>query len=195
MGISPIGSCVSSTDLASLLQRVARGDRLAFRALYDATAPKLFAIALRISRDRAGAEEIVQEVFLRVWRKADTYVPEQGSALAWLATITRYRAIDVVRSRGAEPLASPSAAEEDVSGWLDRLAVAAPGADPADARALRQCLERVDGPTREALVLAYCEGYSREELAERFGANVNTIKTWLRRGLLGLRQCLEGEAA
>lgn len=183
-------------DLSVLLQRVAQGDRRAFKALYEATAPKLLGIALRIRRDRAGAEEIVQDVFLRVWRKAGSYSPEAGSPLAWLATITRYRAIDVVRNLGTEPVTYAQAPKDDEgSDWLDNLAVAAPGADPAEARALRQCLERVDPTTRDCVVLAYCEGYSREELAERFDANVNTIKTWLRRGLLGLRQCLDGGPA
>ena len=182
---------VAATDLSVLLQSVAAGDRRAFRDLYDATSPKLLGIAVRILRDKALAEEILQDVYLRVWRNANRYSPEAGAPMTWLSTIARNRAIDVVRSRKAEPIAAAPAGDED-GGWLESLAdPAGEGVDRVDAQALQQCLGQVEGELRHCLVLAYCEGYSREELADRFGRNVNTIKTWLRRGLAALRVCLD----
>lgn len=182
---------MAASDLSILLQSVAGGDRRAFRDLYDATAPKLLGIAVRILRDRGLAEEILQDVYLRVWRNASRYSPEAGSPMTWLSTIARNRAIDVVRSRKAEPIAAAPVGDLD-GDWLEKLAGQAGGdVDHADAEALRQCLGRVDAELRQCLVLAYCEGYSREELAERFDRNVNTVKTWLRRGLSALRVCLD----
>ena len=178
------------TDLPTLIRAVAEGDRLAFRKLYDATAPKLLGIALRIRRDRAGAEEILQDVFLRVWQNASRYSPEAGSPMAWMATITRNRAIDVIRQRNAEPITPPPAQDDET--WLENLAdLSGAESDRADVEGLRQCLARIKDEQRNCILLAYCEGYSREELAARFGRNVNTIKTWLHRGLSELRICLD----
>ena len=173
---------------ASTLAAVAQGDRRAFRALYDATAPKLFGIALRIVQDRALAEEVLQDVYLRVWRNAASYAAEAGEPMAWLSTIARYRAIDVKRQR-REVLVGPN---EDGQDWLDGVP------DGRDAEAafvegdgLRRCLGRLEDTQRACVVLAYQDGLSREELAERFGRPVNTIKTWLHRGLNTLRACLD----
>lgn len=169
-----------------LLRRVAAQDRPAYRALYDATAAKLFGVALRICKERSLAEEAFQEAFLGIWRTAADFDPARGSALAWMAGITRNRALDLLRKRGRgdRPL------EEDA---LERLMTEAAvlRADQADLDALLQCLDRLEQTPREAVVLAYCEGLSREELAAHFGAPVNTVKTWLRRALLALRGCLE----
>jgi RNA polymerase sigma factor (sigma-70 family) len=174
-------------DLARLIRAVAGGDRAALRGLYEATAPKLLGILLRILRDQGAAEDALQEVFVRVWQRADSYDPGSGAAFAWLAAIARHRAIDGVRQRKAARLDAPE------EGWLERLADDRDGeADLARRDALARCLDAVDGPQRDCLVLAYCEGWSREELAARHDRPVNTIKTWLRRGLTSLRGCLEG---
>lgn len=173
-------------DLARLIRAVAAGDRAALRALYAATAPKLLGIILRIVQDRSAAEDALQEVFVRVWQRAGSYDPQAGAPLAWLVAIARYRAIDLVRQEKAARLTQ---AEE---GWLERLADTGDGeADLARRDALAHCLDGVEAPQRDCLVLAYCEGWSREELAARHDRPVNTIKTWLRRGLISLRGCLE----
>ncbi|HEX8374051.1 MAG TPA: sigma-70 family RNA polymerase sigma factor [Methylobacterium sp.] len=174
--------------LQRLIAEVAHGDEAALKALYEATAPKLFGIVLRIQRDRSAAEDVIQDVYLRIWQSAGSYQPGSGRPLPWLCAIARNRAIDVVRRRGE--VQGP--VTEDGDDWVERLA------DPHDNEgailgrdALRACLGRLDGMQRDCIVLAYCEGYSREELAERYDRPVNTIKTWLHRGLSVLRGCLE----
>jgi RNA polymerase sigma-70 factor (ECF subfamily) len=180
------GEAQSRPTVEELLRRVAGQDRAAYRALYDATAAKLFGVALRICRERSLAEEAFQEAFIGIWRTAADFDPARGSALAWMAGITRNRALDLLRKRGR----GDTPLEADA---LERLMTEAAvlRADQADLDALLQCLERLDETPRDAVVLAYCEGLSREELAARFGAPVNTVKTWLRRALLALRGCLE----
>ncbi|GJE39660.1 sigma-70 family RNA polymerase sigma factor [Methylobacterium persicinum] len=185
-GDGALGSAQRDEDCARLIAGIAREDRAALRALYEATAPKLLGIILRIVGDRGAAEDTLQEVFVRIWQRAGSYDAASGTPLVWLAAIARHRAIDRLRQDRSARVAPL----ED--GWIERLPDPWDGeADLADRDALVRCLDRVEGPQRECLVLAYCEGWSREELAERHGKPVNTIKTWLRRGLLSLRGCLE----
>lgn len=174
--------------LLRLIDGIVRGDEQDLKSLYDLTAPKLYGLILRIQRDRAAAEDVLQDVYLRVWQGAGSYDPASGRPLSWLCAIARNRAIDVVR-RKAEVQGPVT---EDGEDWLERLA------DPHDSEgailgrdALRACLGRLDDAQRDCVVLAYCEGYSREELAARYDRPVNTIKTWLHRGLAALRGCLE----
>lgn len=182
----PIVEASDDADLARLIRSVAEGDRPALRALYTATAPKLLGIILRIVQDRGAAEDALQEVFVRIWQRAGSYDPDGGTPFPWLAAIARHKAIDRLRQEKAARLTQ---AEE---GWLERLADLGDGeADLARRDALAHCLDAVEPAQRDCLVLAYCEGWSREELAARHDRPVNTIKTWLRRGLTGLRGCLE----
>jgi RNA polymerase sigma factor (sigma-70 family) len=173
-----------------LLEGAAKGDRSAFQALYRKTAPKLLAIVLRIVRDRAAAEDILQETFVRVWQNAGSYSSLAGEPLGWLASIARNRAIDVLRKK------NPVLLDRDEEGidWFEKIM------DPQDQEAnivamdaLRHCLQKMEAPVRDCVLLAYYEGYSREELASRFDRPVNTIKTWLHRGLAALKACLEAQ--
>ena len=173
-----------------LLLAVAGGDRAALRALYDLAAPKLFGLALRICRDRALAEDAVQEAFLDIWRKAPHFDPARGGGAGWMAVIARNRAIDIVRRQGRAPGWGGGGEGDDPLAHLSD--PSAPEDGGAEAMALAECLGRLEPQPREMVVLAYVEGLSREELSARFDAPVNTIKTWLRRGLLALRSCLDG---
>lgn len=177
-----------SGDLAELIGATARGDRAAFADLYGRTAAKLLGVVLRIVRDRGAAEDVLQEVYLRVWQNASSFAPEAGRPMTWLISIARHRAIDLVRTRREVFVR----AEPDGPDPLDLVA------DPRDREAefveidqLRLCLERLDETHRRCFLDAYYDGYSREELSRRFGAPVNTIKTWLHRGAQSLRACLE----
>jgi RNA polymerase sigma-70 factor, ECF subfamily len=176
---------------ALLLQRLIRDtagrDRAAFAALYASTAAKLFGVALRILRRRELAEEALQESFVAVWQRAGDYDPARGSAIGRLVTIVRHSAIDQLR-RGAARPDSGSMPEEAL------LRLAAPGrADSrAELRALQRCLDELDQEPRRAVLLAYCYGLTREELAARLGVPVGTVKSWLRRSLERLQKCLEG---
>jgi len=170
----------------ALMARVARQDQAAYRALYDLCAAKLFGVALRICRERSLAEEAFQDAFIGIWRTAADFNPARGSALAWMAGVTRNRALDLLRKRGRGDTPVDDSALEALLAEAQALR-----ADQADLDALLQCLERLEETPREAVVLAYCEGLTREELAVRYAAPVNTVKTWLRRALLALRGCLE----
>ena len=178
---------LTGTSLAELLDATSRGNPAAFRALYEATSAKLFGVVLRIIGNRSVAEEVLQEAYVKIWQNAERFTPEMGQPVTWLATIARNRAIDRIRS---ERIDRHSVADgEDVLGRL-----AAPGGfDPAAREALRTCLGGLEAEARDCVVLAYCSGFSREELAERFGRPVGTIKTLLHRSVRLLKACLEKE--
>jgi RNA polymerase sigma-70 factor, ECF subfamily len=173
--------------LAALLDATSRGDRAAFRALYEATAPKLFGIVIRITRNRSTAEEVLQETFIKIWQNAERFTPDAGQPMGWLAAIARNRAIDRLRSERIER----NRAQDDDQ-ILERLAAPVAG-DPGTRQALAKCLGQLDEEARDCVVLAYCSGFSREELAERFRRPVGTIKTLLHRSVRLLRACLESE--
>lgn len=172
-----------ANSLSALLQAASQGDRSAFRALYQKSAPKLLGLLLRILRNRSIAEEVLQETYVRIWQNADRFTPEAGQPIAWMATIARNKAIDRLRSERFERHVVP---DESI---LERLAADSP--DPAMQETLRTCLDALDEEAREYVVLAYCFGLSREELAERFGRPVGTIKTFLHRSIKLLRTCLQ----
>ena len=182
----------ADADLPDLLTAVAKRDRAAFRALYAAQSAKLFAIVLRICRDRAIAEDALQDAFVEVWRKAESFDPARGKAAAWMATIARNRAIDQIRRRGRGPTIG-TGGDEDQDALAAIPDLSQPKDGGAEMIALAQCLDRMEPRDKEMVLLAYYEGYSREDLSARYDAPVNTIKTWLRRGLIALRGCLEND--
>lgn len=174
-------------ELIALIGATARGDRDAFATLYQRTAPKLFAILLRILRGKAAAEDALQDVFLKIWQNARSFSPEAGPPMGWLISVARNRAIDILRARNP---AEPGALE--ATDLFARLADLSDGeAQMSDLSALRHCLGTLEEPARNCILLAYYEGYSREELARRFDRPVGTIKTWLHRNLAILKSCLE----
>ena len=182
------GTDAAPASLEALLGDVATGNRAAFRALYDTASGQLFAVALRVCGDRAMAEDALQDAFTEIWRRAEQFDPARGEGMAWMAIVTRNRSIDLIRRRGRSPdLDAPSADEAFVAAIDPR----APPDGGVDYLALLACLGQLDDTPREAILLAYYRGMTREELAERFDAPVNTVKTWLRRGLARLRACLE----
>ncbi|MGE0255809.1 MAG: sigma-70 family RNA polymerase sigma factor [Alphaproteobacteria bacterium] len=174
-------------EAAALLAACARGDEAALRQLYDDHAPQLLGVAVRILRDRALAEDALHEAFVQIWRRAAEFARRRGSARGWMTSIVRYRAIDLQRRRRREvvdpdPLAD--AADE------------APSAESAmvlneEVARLRTCLDTLSADQRRTVALAYLEGATREDIAQRTGAPVPTVKSWLRRGLIALRECLE----
>ena len=176
----------SSADLVVLLQRVAAKDMTAFVALYEATAAKLFGTALRILKRRDLAEEVLQDVFVTIMQKADGYDPSKGAVISWMVAITRNRALDIVRR--ATPI------QDDMSG-ADEVADEEPDALSLltlaeDTKRLLGCLDGLESQRKEMVMLAYFHGESREALSARYGCPVGTIKTWLRRSLGQLRDCL-----
>lgn len=186
-GPPPADETLAEETTEALLLGVADRDRACFRALYDRTSAKLFAIVLRICRDRPMAEDALQEVYVDIWRQAGRFDPARGTAGAWTAAIARNRAIDRIRKAGR-----PGApGTEDPNDFIEQLPDTADlDEDKAALMTLLDCLGRLEERTRNLILLAYYEGWTREELAARESASVNTVKTWLRRGLMSLRDCI-----
>jgi RNA polymerase sigma-70 factor, ECF subfamily len=172
----------------ALLQACARGDRSALQSLYAATAPQLFGLALSILRSRDLAEDIMQDAFVLAWRHADSFDPDRGTAMAWLARIVRNQCFDLMRRRGREsPLddAFMQSWEDPAPGPADLTALS------RDARRLWACLDELDEGPRKSMILAYYEGLTFPEVAGRVGVPLGTVKSWIRRGLIQLRGCME----
>jgi RNA polymerase sigma-70 factor, ECF subfamily len=177
-----------SPALPALVRRIAQGDRTAFAALYDETAPKLFGVALRILRQRDLAEDVVQESFVAAWERAGEFDPVRGSVMAWLVTIVRHRAIDLLRRRG-------SRADTRSDGDAALLALAGPETERADRgadlAALQRCLDELEAQPRRVVLMSYAYGYTHEELAETLKVPAGTVKSWIRRSLERLHRCLD----
>lgn len=184
-----------------LLRAAARdeGSTDAFRRLYEASAPMLLGVALRIVGRRELAEEVLHDAFVRIWHAAAGFDPLAARPLAWMAAIVRNRAIDVRASHDVSRVESYHDAplDADPDGSLERLVDPAPGADEGAernraARWLRECLGRLPAFERQSLVLAYEHGLSHSELATHLRKPLGTVKAWVRRGMAALRTCVEG---
>jgi RNA polymerase sigma-70 factor (ECF subfamily) len=176
----------ATSDIADLIARTALRDRAAFRDLYQRTSAKLFGVSLRILKDRSEAEEALQEVYVKIWQRADRYVAGGYSPISWLVAVARNHALDILRAR------KPQSDDIDVA-----LEVADGAPDPEQAAVQRgersrieTCLGELEGDKAEAVRGAYLDGFSYDELAERHKVPLNTMRTWLRRSLLKLRECL-----
>ncbi len=173
-------------DLENIMARIKLRDRAAFSELYSATSAKLFGVALRVLKDRAAAEDVLQEVFVKIWNKADRYAVTGHSPMTWLITIARNTAIDRLRASGP--------ATEDVD---EVVSLAATGPTPeqaavaaGEARRIVECLDALEVDRANAVRGVYLEGQSYQDMAERYDVPLNTMKTWLRRSLMSLRECL-----
>jgi RNA polymerase sigma-70 factor (ECF subfamily) len=173
--------------LATLLIATAAQDQAAFAELYHLAKRKLFGIALMMLRRRDLAEDVTQEAFIRIWRNAASFDPARGAAMTWMATIVRNLAIDVKRSPAAQPAED---AELTVIPFNGRSALDELEAND-EHRRLRAALATLDPMRRKLVIAAYLNGDSREDLAARFGAPVNTIKTWLRRAVIDIRAAID----
>ncbi|RUX34709.1 sigma-70 family RNA polymerase sigma factor [Mesorhizobium sp. M2A.F.Ca.ET.042.01.1.1] len=174
-------------DISKLIVRTSMKDRAAFDLLYKQTSAKLFGVCLRVLRDRGEAEEALQEVFVKIWTKADRFAVSDLSPISWLVAIARNLAIDRIRARRG-----PSA---NIDVALD-VADPAPGPEAmavagGEAERIHHCLDELEQDRAAAVRGAYLSGESYAELAERFKVPLNTMRTWLRRSLLRLRECLE----
>ena len=174
-----------SDDPATLLHRCAHGDRAAFRVLYDGWASRMHGIALRITRQPSLAADATHDAFVQVWQQAHRFDPERGSAEAFLISLVRYRALDIVRRTVREVPGYEAAEQEDESpDALSRLVSSSEGA------ALQRCLERLEAGRRRMVVMAFVDGLSHGELAEKLRIPLGTVKSVIRRSLLSLRECL-----
>jgi RNA polymerase sigma factor (sigma-70 family) len=179
---SPVDSATEA-QIAAAIARCASGDRAALRIIYDIESQRMVGVARRMLRRQDLAEEAVQDAFMRVWRSARTFDPQKGAGRSWLYAILRNSALTILRDE------SRFTSDEDAADE------AAPMTESALARlpetsALRRCLERLDAKRRSVVVLAYVHGLSHGELAGKLGVPLGTVKSWVRRSLISLQECM-----
>jgi RNA polymerase sigma-70 factor (ECF subfamily) len=179
-------SVAAEPDLARLLGAVAGGDRGALRRIYEAQSTRLFGLANAILRDRDAAADALHDAFLRISQRAAQYDPARGAAAAWLAGVVRHAALDEARRRGRElPSGDPALGDQAVAPEaLERVSAS------ADGRRLRECLQGLEEKNRSGILLAFVHGLSHSQIADRLSLPLGTVKAWIRRGLLHLRDCM-----
>ena len=176
------------SSLAALLAECALGNRSTFENLYRQTSPRLYAVQLRILGEPALAEEALQETFIQVWRHANEYRAARGAALAWLTGIARFRALDIRRRQ--RPADNLNTTDPQIAlGESD--SAAAVFETLASGDTLQQCLQRLSAQARQCVVLAFCEGYTHDELSRRMATPIGTVKSWIRRSLQRLKLCID----
>ncbi len=180
------GTSRDGFDYESALEACARGERFALRMLYEREGRWLLGVATRIVRDRDTAHDVLQDAFLQIWQRAQTYQRTLGSARGWIYTVVRHRALDEARKRREVP------AGDDLEALADAQVQTSLGAaEPlADSASLNRCLESLDDKKRECIVFAFVDGYTHEQIATALATPVGTVKSWIRRGLLMLKECL-----
>ena len=171
--------------LSAELERVAQGDRAALRTVYDLTSAKLLGICLHFLADRALAEDVLQEVYLKVWQNAGAFDPQRASPVTWLCMIARNRAIDWRRASGRYEAAVRAAEDVPMGSSADI------GEDDERRQLLHQCLDMLDTGPRTSIRSAFLEGFTYDELARRASVPLGTMKSWVRRGLAQIRKCIE----
>ncbi|MDX1457837.1 MAG: sigma-70 family RNA polymerase sigma factor [Marinobacter sp.] len=174
--------------LLQLLAAVAQQDRHAFEALYRDISGRMFGLCLKLAGQRELAEEALQDAFVRIWHHAGEYHSERGTPLSWMLSIARYRTLDLIRARKVRQNSSDQALEtlaDDREGPLDHSLMMAGSA------ALTGCLEELSTSQRDSILLSYYRCLTHEELAETMNTPLGTVKSWIRRGLLALKRCLE----
>jgi RNA polymerase sigma-70 factor, ECF subfamily len=182
---------LTTTELVWLLAAVAKGDQAAFERLYEATRAKLYGQVLRILRRADLTDEIIQEVYLKVWSSAGQFNPAVASPITWMMAIARNRAIDLVRKKTESSVEEEPEVQEVAAETPDPLAQREMS---EELKRLLACMGELDEERRRMVLLAYYSGVSREQLAAQFDVPVNTVKTWLRRSLIEIRECLGHDA-
>ena len=173
--------------LAELLARTAMKDRRAFADLYASTKAKLFAVSLRIVREGALAEEVLQDAFVSIWNHASDYAAARSAPMTWMTAIVRNRSLDIVRRSREEPDVDDTLSSNLVD---ESAAPAREAQERAEAHDVRRCLEELDAEQRQSIALAFFHGLTHSELAAHLRRPLGTVKTHIRRGLMKLRDCL-----
>lgn len=184
---------VTDDPIGPYLEAAAKGDSTAFAALYRLTSPKLFALSMSILRRTDWAEEALQESYVRIWRSAHRYDSAKGAGMSWIVTIARNAALSKLMRRPKDEFAGN---ESDM--------LQLPSTDPtpietamrsSDARQLMTCLSELEEEQKQSILLIYYQGLTQREVADHLRRPIGTVKSWVRRGLLRLRDCLDRETA
>lgn len=174
-------------DYEAAVQACARGERYALRALYQREARWLLGVAQRIVRDPQQAEDVLQDAFIQLWQHASTFDATLGSARGWIYTIVRHRALKALRDSGREQTMDP----QDLAELADNQQQSAEGEPRAlDSDSLERCLQRLDEARRACVVHAFVDGLTHEQIARRLNTPLGTVKSWIRRSLASLKECL-----
>lgn len=174
-------------DYEAALRACARGEKAALRQIYEREASRLIGVAYRIVHRREVANEVVHDAFIQIWQGSATFDAHRGSARGWIYSVVRHRALNTIRNSAREVPVDDDmleAAADGAPGPLENLARL------KDAKALHDCLSQLDAQKRDSILLAYVDGYSHSQIAARLNAPLGTVKAWIRRGLITLRECL-----
>lgn len=180
---------VKADEFGGLLAAIASGNREAFDELYQATARRLFPVVLRIVIQRDLAEDVLQETYLTIWRKAGQYDRKRGASFGWIAAIARNRAIDRLRRDNSRP--REDVALDDSDDDVEYLIADQAKGNSGDSATIRQCVDGLQENHRKAILFGYYYGMTHEEMAAQFDAPLGTVKSWVRRGLHQLKECCE----
>ena len=181
-----VASMEQSAELEQLITKVAQGDRGAFKSLYEQSSAKLFGVCLRILKDRTQAEDALQEVYLKVWNKASSYDVNKARGMTWLTAMTRHHCIDTLRSSR-----SSEVSVEETEHFQDE----SPGPESAtsaaiDAKRIQSCLSELESKHSQVVRRTYLNGWTYQQAADELKVPLNTVKTWIRRSLVALRECM-----
>ena len=188
MALSPMSAnTLTDADVTDIITRCARGDRAALKQLFDAETPRMIGVAERILRRRALAEEATQDTFVQIWRRAASFDATLGSGRTWLYTILRNRSLTILRTESRTDL---TADESVFDGQSEEDNPETIVLKLGEASRLRACLEQLEPNRRQAIVLAYAKGLSHGELAGKLGIPLGTIKSWIRRSMSSLKECM-----
>jgi RNA polymerase sigma-70 factor, ECF subfamily len=189
---------INENEVKQLILATAKRDAQSFESLYQLTSAVLMGVAMRITRRRETAEEVLHDAFVKVWNQANSFDPKALQPMAWLNAIVRNRALDLVTSAEAKRVDSFDAHDDDDGSALDRLLDWSDESNSGEAlddkraqHQLRDCLDSLKASERQALALAYHHGMSHSELADHLQKPIGTVKSWVRRGLDSLRTCMD----
>jgi len=172
-------------DYEAAVLACAHGERFALRALYERESRWLLGVAIRIVRERERAEDVLQDAFIQIWQHADTFQPSLGSARGWIYTIVRHRALKALRDPARQVPTDPGELVELADTRQDE------GRDRGlDVESLERCLDRLDEERRSCVLHAFVDGFTHEQIAERLAKPLGTVKSWIRRSLASLKECL-----
>jgi len=181
-------------ELANLLAQCALGNRKAFETLYQQASPKIYGLMLRLLKDDGLAQDALQEGFVHIWHHASEYQESKGQPMAWMATIVRYRGLDILRREGSQT-SRKNAFETEQSVLSDTYfsleQAFESDLDIVELNELQECMDLLEADQRESVMLAYYYGFSHSEMVKRLKRPLGTIKSWIRRGMESVRECMQ----